>query len=592
MEKKWMLKVLNQQQNNIYKKIKGDKRIALSDISLRYLIMQGYDTIEKINDLLYFKEKDIPDIRKAKDVDKFLNRLILAYQRKECITVISDYDSDGINGAAVFMRAIRGMYGFGKVNYFVSHRIKEGYGISKKSVKRLLDEYPETTLIVTIDNGITGFEGVEYANSLGIDVIISDHHEPKEDGSLPDAVAIVDVKRHDDEYPFKELCGAGLIYRLMQELYVEGGYKRKDLHMLLPYVACATVGDVVSLTGENRFYVKEGLKWMRGKLQSSSKTNSTLQCFDSLRQVTNTQELNEETLGFLYVPILNAIGRIEGDVIPAIEFMLEDDEAKSLEMAQKLVAINEKRKRICKEEEEIVMEHLDVMKNEGFLVLADESFDEGIVGIIAGRVKEKTMKPTIVLTQSEEDADILKGSGRSVPGFNIKKALEINKELLVGFGGHELAAGLTIRKKNLAKFQEAMSKLVDDNEFYNRGQDNLVKVDIAVTEKDINLHLINTLDSELRPFGQGFPKPVIGLKGFKAQDIDGLPYKAAESEKKHLKLRGEYVSVMWFNGYQEWKKMGMPLDVKCIGHPQVNFYRGKTDLQFIVSMDNLRVDKV
>lgn len=585
-----MMKVLNKEQKAVFRKLKEDERIAISDVSLRYLIMQGFDTVEKINDLLYFKEKDIPDIRQAKDVDKFLERLILAYQRKECITIMSDYDSDGINGAAVCMRAIRGMYGFGKVNYFVSHRIKEGYGISKKSVKRLLEEYPETTLIITIDNGIAGFEGVEYANSRGVDVIISDHHEPKEDGSLPDAVAVVDVKRHDDQYPFKELCGAGLIYRLMQELYVEGGYKRKDLHMLLPYVACATVGDVVSLTGENRFYVKEGLKWMRGKLQSPNKGNCTLQCFDSLQQVTNVQELNEETLGYLYVPILNAIGRIQGDVIPAIDFMLEDDEKKSLAMAQELVAINERRKAICKEEEEVVMEHLDIIEDDSFLILADESFDEGIVGIIAGRVKEKTMKPTIVLTESDEDSDILKGSGRSVPGFNLKKALEMNKDLLVGFGGHELAAGLSIRKKNLNKFRKAMSELANNKEFYNRSQDNLLKIDIAVAEQDINLHLINTLDSELRPFGQGFPKPVIGLKDFKAQDVDGLPFKAPESEKKHLKLRGKDVSVMWFNGYQEWKKMGMPLDIKCIGNPQANFYKGKTNLQFIVTMDNLRAD--
>lgn len=348
MKEKWTIKNFSQKQMDKLielqrsEGLKEELKDPRNQFILKYLIVNGYDTIDKINKLLYFTKKDLPDIRLAHDVDKFLNRLLLAIQDDEEITLLADYDADGINSAAVFLSTLR-LIGV-KVNCIIPHRLKEGYGISEKCVKRLIKEYPNTDLIVTVDNGIVGFEGVEYARNNGIDVIISDHHDPRPDGSLPNATAVVDVKRIGDKYPFKDLCGAGLIYRLMCEFLKEIGYTPETINFTLAYVACATIGDVVSLIEENRYFVKEGLKQIE---------SGRILCFSLLNKMLKIKEINEEVVGYQYVPIFNAIGRLKGDVIPAVDFLLETDKSKGFQMAEDLIAINEERKEVCLKEEKM-----------------------------------------------------------------------------------------------------------------------------------------------------------------------------------------------------------------------------------------------
>lgn len=559
---------------------------SVSDFAIRHLINKGYDTKEKMYHFLYFKEYDIPDIHKAKDVDKFIERLRQAVVNQEEITLIADYDADGVCSAAIFIYALR-LQGI-QANYFVSNRFSEGYGISKKSVTRLFEEYPNTKLIVTTDNGIVGFEGVELANQKGCDVIISDHHEPRKDGSLPAAHAIVDLKRLDDEYPFKELCGAALIYRLMCEFYKANGLNAASLKILLAYVACATIGDVVSLTEENRFYVKEGIKEIE---------KGTLQCFNSLNLLcarkdgdSASKKITEETLGFTYAPILNAMGRVTGDVIPCIDFLLETDEEKSLEMGKGIVAINEQRKNLCKNEDKLAAPEVEAHSDDAFIIAMHPDFHEGIIGITAGHIKEKYQKPCIVFTKTEDDDDVFKGSARSMPGFNMEEALNRIADLLLGYGGHAMAAGLSVKKENLEKVRKALCDLAEDETFYKK-EIGKVYIDYALRTEDINAMFIAAIDTELRPFGTDFEKPVFGMRGFNAISCVGMPKAAPENERKHLKLVGpNNFSILWWGGYQQWKEMGEPLQVKVIGSPGMQLYQGKKNFSLTIQGDRLQTE--
>ncbi len=570
----WKIKGLTKEEKTKINELAISKEVSVSPIPLKYLVTRGFDTPQKINKLLNFNENDIPDIKKAKDADVFNDRLIEAVTNKETITILGDYDADGICATAIAKRALA-LLGV-NANYFVSNRFSEGYGISKKSVSRLLKEYPDTSLILTVDNGILGFEGVDYANECGVDVIISDHHEPSPDGTLPNAVAIVDVKRLDDEYPFKELCGAGLIYRLMKELFVRGGLNNSTFHLdhLLAFVAVATVGDVVPLTDENRYYVLKGLAEIN---------NPKLVCFEALSDVLKPKEINEETLGFSYVPLLNAIGRIKGDVIPAIELLLSNDREFCLETANYLKEINTERQRICQREQRLANKIVETHLSDNVLIVVGEGFGEGTVGIAAGRLKEEHAKPVIVLTPSEDDPNILKGSGRSVEGYSLKNALDINKDLLLYYGGHELAAGLSIKKENVETLREKLCELAKTEEFQYKA-DNTTYIDIVIEPKDVSYHLVSEINDELRPFGQGFPKPVIGLRSFTAEKSMAMPKDApTEDDKKHVRLTNEDgFSVLWFNGYKKWKEMGEPLGIKALGTPSINIYRGNTSFQFLI----------
>lgn len=574
--KQWYVRGMTREQKIKFLQLKQNKKIALDDYTLKYLILEGYDTVEKIYNHLYFKEKDIPSITLAKDADKFVNRLIYSLSRKDdVITMVSDYDTDGINSAAIFIQAMDKVYK--KVNLVIPHRIEEGYGLSIPVVDRVLKEFPDTKLIVTADNGIVAFEAVDYANSLGIDVIISDHHEPSEDGKIPNALAVVDPKRLDDDYPFKDLCGAGLIFKLVYHFYKMGGVASVDmLRPYLAYVACATVGDLVPLTSENRYYVKEGIKVIN---------NGTVPCFNTLNHLTESKGVDEETIGFKYSPIMNAIGRIEGDAKPVVEFLIEQNNDKSLKMCEDLIAYNTKRKDLCSAQENIA---LKAAQNEDkVIVLYSKDFHEGIVGIIAGKVKEAKNRPTFILTDSSTPG-LIKGSARSIKGFNLKRALDMNAHLLEKYGGHELAAGLTLKKENLAKFKKAMDDLLDDKNFFNQEEEKIT-VDFLLKEEDINSSLIDTLTKFLKPFGQGFDKPKIAIRDFQTIDIVGMPLSAAEDDKKHLKLCGKKVDIICFNGYQQWKSDGGSTNIKCIGFPSVNFFKGKPRYQFNVeSPENIR----
>lgn len=563
---KWMMRP-RKNRVALLNELKNKITVNISDFTLEYLISKGYDTAEKVDAFIRFSEKDIPDVSLIPDADKFVHRLIQAINKNEKIIIYGDYDADGISATTIAIRALKPLGA--NVDYFVNNRFTEGYGINAKGMNRLLDTFSDVDLILTVDNGILGFEGIDIANEHNIDVIVSDHHEPKDDKTIPNAVAVVDLKRIDNVYPhFQEVCGAGLIYKLMTYLYQKMGKSQESLKDLLAFVAVATIADLVPLLEENRYYVKEGLKLIK---------EERLYCFNSLRNTLGVKEINEETMGFRYGPILNAIGRIDGDVSPAIELFLTDNQAVADEIAADLDELNEARKELTADEfdkvKQILEDNPTVLTKPVIVIVGD--FHEGVAGIIAGKIKEEYGKPSIVLSKVEDGK--VKGSARSVKGFDLKGSLDLCKDLLVAYGGHEMAAGLTLNYSNFDAFADKINQIASQ---LNLDEDPIIYVDFPVTPEMLSVRMVNDINTYLRPFGQGFEKPVIGMN-VSYNDLKIM-------KEKHLKFMANNLSIIWFNGREKFEEIGSPRQIKCIGMPDVNVFNGKASVQFLIQNDRVR----
>lgn len=563
---KWMIRP-RKERLALLEQLKNEITVNISDFTLEYLITKGYDTAQKVDRFINFSEKDIPDESLIPDAEKFVNRLMKAIESKENIVIYGDYDADGICATTIAMRALKELKA--NVNFFINNRFTEGYGINEKGMTRLLATYPDVNLILTVDNGILGFEGVNMARKAGVDVIISDHHEPKDDKTIPDAIAVVDPKRIDKEYPhFKEVCGAGLIFKLMKYMYRKFNYKMDNLNELVAFVAVATIADLVPLLEENRLYVKQGLKLIK---------EENLYCFNALRNTMGIKEINEETMGFRYGPVLNAIGRISGDVTPAVQLFLTKSQVDADLIADSLDDINEARKELTLDElekvEKILEDNPDILTKDVIVVVGQ--FHEGVAGIIAGKVKEKYAKPSIVLSEVEDG--YIKGSARSVQGFNMKASLDECKDLLFRYGGHEMAAGLTLKSENFEAFVNKINEIASRHDVVG---DTTLYVDFPMSIDKLTVKMVNDINTYLRPFGQGFEKPIIGVS---------VAYDEIRVMKeKHLKFTAKDVSIIWFNGKKTFDELGSPAVIKCIGMPDVNVFNGKTSIQFVVQNDRVR----
>lgn len=563
---KWMVRS-RKERLSLLNELKKKITVNISDFALEFLISKGYDTADKVDKFILFSEKDIPDEAIIPDATKFVERLSRAITDNENIVIYGDYDADGISATTIAIRALRKLGA--KVDFHVNNRFDEGYGINEKGITRLIQTFPDVQLILTVDNGILGFEGIEIANRRGIDVIVSDHHEPKDDKTIPNAVAVVDLKRIDEVYPhFNEVCGAGLIYKLMRYLYRYMGKDPKDLHELLAFVAVATIADLVPLHDENRLYVREGLKQIK---------EENLVCFKALRNAMKVKEINEETMGFRYGPVLNAVGRIKGDVSAAINMFLCDDYAEAEALAKSLDGVNETRKEVTTEELDKARKAIEDNPSavESPVIVLMGEFHEGVVGIIAGKIKEEYGKPTIILSMIEDG--LCKGSARSVKGYSLKDSLDKCSELLIGYGGHDMAAGLTLKQENVEELTRRLSQIALESP---PEDESTIYVDFPLSPEQLSVKMVNDINTYLRPFGQGFEKPVIGMN---------VAYDSFSIMKdKHLKFISDKVSIIWFNGRSKFEDMGSPMKIKCIGIPDVNVFNGRTNLQFMVQNDRVK----
>ena len=450
------------------------------------------------------------------------------------------------------------------VIYYTNNRFLQGYGMCISGLDEILKFSPDIEVIYTIDNGIAAFDAAKYIKDLGLTLIITDHHKASDE--LPLADAIVNPKRKDSTYPFDGICGAVVSWKVLRELYAN----KNDANKYLDILAIATVGDVVPLIDENRIIVKEGLKLLRNDSRLSLKM---------LREMTNASEINSHfTLGFIYSPIFNAISRLDGNIDIVIE-MLTSEDKESIERAITiLINTNEERKALTKTQVEIAEEQLEKKGIREVIVLYNERFYEGIVGLIAGRLKEKYNRPTIILTKDEEGN--VKGSCRSIEGFDIKENLDKCSDLLLGYGGHALAAGLSLERKNVDAFEKKIISIAKDI----LTEDDFIKKFYYVEtlkERDITKSLVEEL-SELEPYGEGFPKPLLKLEEFNVRRCFNMG-----KEKEHVKLLGNNnLSLIAWRMAKDYENKGCPLKVTALGSPEINVYKNNVNLQFVIDDDN------
>lgn len=491
------------------------KELHISPVVAQLLINRGIYTVDAARNFLSGDIKDINPPELMQDMDKAVDRISRALKYREKILVYGDYDADGITATTLLVNVLRRLGG--TVNYFVPHRVNEGYGLHLKALKRAKET--GHTLVVTVDCGISDCDTVAQNNSCGgPDIIITDHHEPPE--TLPPAFAILNPKRRDCNYPFKELAGVGVALKLVQALekVTGGGVSWREF---LDLVCVGTIADVVALQGENRILVKNGLPVL------ASTTNLGLQALMHVSSV-KAENLDTRQVAFAMAPRLNAAGRL-GDARLAIDLLLADNYAEAWELASQLNSGNQQRQKV---ESMVLAEAIDMIEStpglaaDKVLVLGAESWHPGVIGIVASRLLERFYRPVLLVAL---DGETGKGSARSIPGFHMYQALEKCRDKLTGYGGHALAAGFSLPSKELDAFREEINSYAESiltPEIMTPG----IELDAVISLEDINEELVNQLDS-LWPYGQGNPRPL-----FACHDVSLLNCRGVGKEGAHLKM--------------------------------------------------------
>lgn len=451
-----------------------------------------------------------------KDMDIAVDRLNDAMGRKERIMVYGDYDVDGCTAVALVYKFLQQFYS--NIDYYIPNRYEEGYGVSHKGI-----DYAYQTgvkLIIILDCGIKAFDEIAYAKSLGIDFIICDHHVP--DDILPDAVAILNPKRPDDTYPFKHLSGCGVGFKFMQAFAKNNGIQFSQLIPLLDFCAVSIAADLVPVTDENRILAYHGLK------QLNKNPNIGLKAIIDICGL-NNRELSMSDIIFKIGPRINASGRMENGR-ESVDLLVEKDLICALTAAKHINEYNELRKDIDKqmtEEANAIVERLESQERHSSIVLYDENWKKGVVGIVASRLTEIYIRPTIVLTRDNEFAT---GSARSVTGFDIYSAIKSCRDILVNFGGHTYAAGLTLKWDDVPEFRKRFQKYVDEHILPEQTEP-ILEIDATIDFKDITRKFHSDL-KKFAPFGPCNAKPLFCTTGV----YDFGTSKVVGREQEHIKL--------------------------------------------------------
>lgn len=455
-----------------------------------------------------------------------------AIENNEKITIVADYDCDGATSCAIGLTGLQAMGA--NIDFVVPNRFKHGYGLSPKVIDMLIEEKGKPVWILTVDNGIASHEGVEYANKKGIKVLVTDHHLPVNGKENPKAVAIVNPNQFGDTSGLGNMAGCGVIYYTLgavkEELENRGFFTAKNpapkLAEWLDLVALGTVADVVKLDDNNRWLVRQGLNRIKnGKLRPGMKALfevSGKNIFDAISQ----------DFGFALGPRLNAAGRLK-DMTVGIRCLVSDSYEEAYELALTLDELNVERKSIEKNMREIAWKTIDLEEQESKLtkVVYGKDFHEGVIGIVAGRIKENSNCPTIVFADADEDEGCIKGSGRSVPTVHLRDALDMvykeNPDIFKGFGGHAMAAGLTIKKEYLEEFKKLFEKAVNvilDGKPYQK----IIEVDGDLRASDISVNTAKIISNEV--WGQGFLEPIW------YGDFKVIAARTIGKEEDHVKL--------------------------------------------------------
>lgn len=515
---------------------------------------------------------DIHNPHSMKDADKFVDILTKKIEEHKPVRIIGDYDIDGICSIYILFCGLKAAGA--DVDYVVPHRINDGYGINEHLIDNAINEGIDT--IVTCDNGIAAYNQVRYAKDNGITMIVTDHHdvpfEIKDDKKVyivPPADAVINPKQADCDYPFKLLCGAGVAYKLISLLYDRLGFDKKELEDYIEFMAIATVGDIVDLIDENRIVVKYGLKHI------AHTKNTGLRALIEECQL-DINNISSYHIGFVIGPCLNASGRLD-TARQAIELMLCKDNEKAHNMAKELIALNNERKSMTEQE---TQKAIELVENTGLLkdrvlVIYLKDCHESIAGIIAGRIKERYYRPTFVITNAEDGA---KGSGRSIEGYNMYEEINKCKNVLTKYGGHPMAAGLSLAISDIDIFR----KMLNDNAILT-DEDLIPKmwIDVPMPVSYANIRLVNQLKL-LEPFGKGNEKPV-----FADRNLYVKTALVIGKNKNVLRCQletedGTYVPAVQFgiNNIDDIPRAGMRISI--IYYPDINTFNGIMSLQIII----------
>ena len=542
-------------------------------------LMRNRDVIgdEAIDFYLNGTVEDLYDGLLMKDMDRAVDILKEKIEEGKKIRVIGDYDIDGVNATYILQQGLAGLGA--DVDTDIPDRIKDGYGLNQMLIDRALEDDVDT--IITCDNGIAALNEIAYGKENGMTIVVTDHHEVpylEENGEkkylLPPADAVVDPHRADCEYPFKGLCGAAVAYKLVEVLYRVSGKPEQEVeHLqesLMENVAIATIGDVMDLVGENRVFVKKGLELL--KTTKNEGLHALMQCTG-----VDTANLNTYHIGFVIGPCINAGGRLD-TAKRALELLNASNRREAVTLAADLKELNDSRKEMTEEgvEEAVRQIESSSWKDDQVLVVYLPECHESIAGIIAGRIKERYYRPTFVLTKGETG---VKGSGRSIEAYDMFAEMSLCRELFTKFGGHKLAAGLSLEEEKVEVFRKRINELADLTE---EDLQMKVSIDMRLPFPYINEELIHELKI-LEPFGKGNGKPL-----FAESKLRVIQPRIFGKNRNVLKCRledqqGNQMEAVYFGEVEDClRQMEKKQIMSFTYYPSINEYMGRRTIQLTI----------
>ena len=482
----------------------------ISNLLASILVNRGITEEKELEVFLNPTRKDFYDPFLLPDMEIAVDRIIKAVNNKEKIMIYGDYDADGITSVSVLKKYLN-QIGL-ETGEYIPNRLNEGYGLNKEAILKIYNMGYK--LMVTVDCGISGLEEVEYANTLGIETIITDHHEPAE--QLPNAIAVIDAKRKDNIYPFNQLAGVGVVFKLIQAISIKLNLDEKEYLKYLDLVCIGTISDIVPLVDENRVIAKLGLKLIEQTKNIGLRT---------LLNIANFKKIDSNAISFGVAPRINACGRM-GAQEEALKLFLTEDKQEALKIAKNLVKFNQERQNTEKQIFEDVIQEIEKNndKEKKCIVLAKENWHHGIIGIVSSKVTEMYYKPSILICL---EGDMGKGSGRSVPGFDLYNALSKCNNYIEKFGGHSMAIGISIKKENFEKLKAEIEKCAEESNISDIMP--IINIDKRINLKDISIEEAKSLEL-LEPFGEANKMPIFLIQNLKIDSIRAL------SDGKHLKL--------------------------------------------------------
>lgn len=552
MKKKWEY---TQPNKEITEKIAN--RFGLSTLVAGILANRGLVDEKKIEVFLNPTRKDFYDPYLLNDMSIAIEEIDKVIKNNGRIIIYGDYDVDGITSIAVLKKFLneRGV----EVDYHIPNRLNEGYGLKKETLKDIAKENYD--LMITVDCGITAIEEIDYANSLGIKTIITDHHEALDE--IPNAIAVINPKRKDNKYPFRGLAGVGVVFKLIQAISIKLNLEEKEYLKYLDLVCVGTISDIVPLIDENRVIAKLGLKLVEVTKNLGLR---------ELINISKYKKIDSSTISFGIAPRINACGRM-GHAEEALKLFLTSNIVEAQNITRKLEEYNQERqsieKRIFTEAKEKLQIEEEAKK--GSIVLASANWHHGVIGIVASKLTDLYYKPTILLCLEGDEA---KGSGRSILGFDLHDALCKTSEYLEKYGGHEMAVGLTLKAENFEKFKTEFEKLVEESDISEIVP--IINIDVQLYDKNIRKEIAKEIQL-LEPFGEGNKMPLILFKNLKIDSIRTL------SEGKHLKLtlknENQWVDSIGFNlgNLADEYHIGDKVDV--VGMLEINEYNNNEYIQ-------------